>query len=219
MNGLFSESINKKLTLIVPIGIIIYNILKGKIINNRDNILESTLKLFTSRGYDAVGVKEIAEAAKVTKPTLYHYFGSKKGLLDALLKEYDDEFYNNILQAANYQRDITQNLNRLAFAFADFAKKHEEFYRMQLAMYFSPPDSEANHAAMRFNTKIYECIEELFIKASDDYGNMKGRHKAYAATFIGMLNTYIGLSLNGFCKLDNELIYQAVHQFMHGLFS
>ena len=42
-------------------------------------------ELFYSKGYDAAGVQEIVERAGVTKPTLYYYFGSKLGLLQAIL--------------------------------------------------------------------------------------------------------------------------------------
>ena len=52
--------------------------------DNREAILSEALHLFYVRGYDAVGVQEIVDAAGVTKPTLYYYFGSKKGLLETL---------------------------------------------------------------------------------------------------------------------------------------
>ena len=55
---------------------------------NREMILQKALELFAGRGYDAVGVQEICAAAGITKPTLYHYFGSKRGLLDALIGHY-----------------------------------------------------------------------------------------------------------------------------------
>ena len=48
-------------------------------------LIERALELFAARGYDAVGVQEIVEAAGMTKPTLYHWFGSKQGLLRAAL--------------------------------------------------------------------------------------------------------------------------------------
>jgi TetR/AcrR family transcriptional regulator len=34
-----------------------------------------------------------------------------------------------------------------------------------------------------------------------------------------MINTYIGLWLNGYAGLDDTLVYQAVHQFQHGIYS
>ena len=55
--------------------------------DNRTGLLHSALTLFATRGYDAVGVQEIVENAGVTKPTLYHYFGNKLGLLETLLEE------------------------------------------------------------------------------------------------------------------------------------
>jgi len=57
------------------------------------------------------------------------------------------------------------------------------------------------------------------LQAAKDHGNMRGRQRAYAATFLGMLNTYIALVLNGYAKLDDDLVRKAVHQFMHGIFS
>ena len=47
---------------------------------NREKLLSCALDLFYARGYDAVGIQEIVDAAGVTKPTMYYYFGSKKGL-------------------------------------------------------------------------------------------------------------------------------------------
>ena len=39
--------------------------------DNREKILNCALELFHARGYDAVGVQEIAETAGVTKPTFW----------------------------------------------------------------------------------------------------------------------------------------------------
>ena len=49
--------------------------------------------------------------------------------------------------------------------------------------------------------------------------SMKGWQRAYAATYLGMISTYISLALNGYAELDAELLNQAIHQFMHGIFS
>src|SRR3954471_19223356 len=49
------------------------------------HIARVAARLFAERGYDATSVREIVEAAGVTKPTLYYHFGSKEGLAQALL--------------------------------------------------------------------------------------------------------------------------------------
>jgi AcrR family transcriptional regulator len=187
--------------------------------DNRSEILANALQLFASRGYDAVGVQEIVAASGVTKPTLYHYFGSKRGLLDTLLAEHFDPLYRSIEQAATYDGDLTLTLNRTAGAYFDYARAHRTFYRLQLALWFAPPDSDGFEAVSRLTHKQQQVMEQLFIRATDDHGNMRGRHRAYAATFLGMINTYVGLALNGFVTLDDDMVRRAVHQFMHGIFS
>lgn len=49
------------------------------------HIARVAARLFATQGYDATSVRMIVEAAGVTKPTLYYYFGSKEGLAQALL--------------------------------------------------------------------------------------------------------------------------------------
>jgi len=188
-------------------------------VDNRSNILASALHLFASRGYDGVGVQEIVAAAGVTKPTLYHYFGSKQGLLEALLAEYFDPFFVSLEEAAAYRHDLPLTLNLLTDTYIRFANRQRLYYRMVLAMWFAPVESPAFKAVSRQNHTQQQLLEGVFMQASRDHGNMKGRQRAYAATFLGMIHTYIGLALSNYVSLDDELTYRAVHQFMHGIFS
>lgn len=55
--------------------------------SSREKIVQSALKLFSARGITATTTKEIAEKAGVNEVTLFRQFGSKQGLLLAVLKE------------------------------------------------------------------------------------------------------------------------------------
>src|SRR5512140_2616760 len=109
---------------------------------NRSKILERALELFSSRGYDAVGVQEVADAAGIKKPTLYHYFGSKSGLLNALMEENFAGLFDALGQASVYQRDVVSALTAIATAYFEFARRRPGFYRLQLSMWFSPQESD-----------------------------------------------------------------------------
>ncbi len=187
--------------------------------DNRSKLLTCALQLFAARGYDAVGVQEIVETAGVTKPTLYHYFGSKQGVLEALLAEAFAELDAAVTAAAAYRHNLPLTLDQVAKAYFHYAREHRLYYRMQLSMWFAPVDSAAFKAVARLNEKQQQTMEDLFVRAAADHGNMRGRQRAYAATFLGMINTYITLGLNGYVELDDALVYTAVHQFMHGIFS
>ena len=188
-------------------------------VDNRLKILECALTLFTARGYDAVGIQEIVDSAGITKPTLYHYFNSKRGLLDALLEKDFHGLLEELRIVGAYQGNLTLTLQKIVRFYFNFASAHPLFYRMQLTMYFASPDSEPNQAVRNFNLEQYHIIETVFIQAVKEHGNMHNRHREYATTFTGMINTYIGLFLNGYTALDDALVYQAVHQFMHGILS
>ncbi|MBM3287542.1 MAG: TetR/AcrR family transcriptional regulator [Candidatus Eisenbacteria bacterium] len=53
----------------------------------RDRILTAAARLHALRGYDGTSVREIAEAAGVTKPLIYYYFPSKETLFATLLHD------------------------------------------------------------------------------------------------------------------------------------
>ena len=187
--------------------------------DNRSIILARALALWSERGYDAVGVQEIVEAAGVTKPTLYHYFGSKRGLLGALIEEQSAGLRDALTAAASYDHNLVVTLETAVRAYFAYARQNAKFYRMQLGFWFAPPHSEEYEAVLAGNVGQHAAMERLFEAAAGDHGNMRGRHKAYAATFLGMINTYIGLWLNGYAELDDELVRRAVHQFQHGIYS
>ncbi len=187
--------------------------------DTRADLLRQALRLFAMRGYDAVGVQEIVQETGVTKPTLYHYFGSKRGLLEAVLQKHFDELTATIEEVATYQHDITLTLHRIIAAFFDFARSRPLFFQLQLALFVAPPESQGARAVQGHHERLFRIIERMFIAAVPDHGNMRGRHTRYALTLLGMINNYITLWLNGYTDLDDLLVHDAAHQFMHGIFS
>lgn len=187
--------------------------------DNKHKILHSALQLFAAHGYDGVGVQEIASLAGIGKPTIYHYFGNKQGLLLAVLEEHYRLLLDELAPAAAYAGDLPLTLHRTASVYFRFVRNQPAFYRMNLAMAFAPPASESYKAIEPFFLEQYHLLEAIFLAAAGDHGNMKGRHGAYAATFLGMLNTYAQLYFVGACSLNDEVAFKALHQFMHGIYS
>jgi TetR/AcrR family transcriptional regulator len=186
---------------------------------NRDTLMQCALDLFAARGYDAVGIQEIVDRGGVTKPTLYHYFGSKHGLLKALVEHYHAPFQRDLQAASAYSGDLPQSLDAVARAFFHFAKKNPQYYRLYLAAYFAPCESEAYRAVVSLNEMQHQLVEDMFKAAVLDHGNMRGRQRLYAASFVGLLNTAIGLWLNGYADLNDDLRSRLLHQFQHGIYS
>jgi AcrR family transcriptional regulator len=186
---------------------------------NRELLLDCALTLFSVRGYDGVGIQEIVDSARVTKPTLYHYFNHKRGLLDALLASQFEDLLDSVRTAAYYQRDLPNSLEKIARTYFDAAVENPRFFRLQLTMQYAPMDSEPNLAISPFRLEQQQILQSMFIQAVQDHGNMRGRHVMYAATFLGMIHTYIGEYLNGVTTFADPFTHLAVHQFSHGIYS
>jgi len=185
---------------------------------NRSLLLQQACMLFSRRGYDAVGVLEIAQSASVSKPTLYHYFEHKLGLLTAIIKEFGAPLVASIEQASDYQRDLPLTLQKLALAFRNAARTNPDFYRLLLALHFTPPEHEAHRAAAPLMQKLHDCVEQVFKLAVVQHGNMADRSRAYALSFLGMAHTIVGMELRGTTLADHELRLM-VQWYQHGIYS
>ena len=187
--------------------------------DNRETLIQKSLDLFASRGYDAVGVQEICEDAGVTKPTLYHYFGSKRGLLDAIIDQYGMVLVDRIKSASVYSGNLPQTLEKIAFAIFRFAEENKVFYRMKLSVYFAPMESESNRAFLRLDEQVFGILGSLMNEAIPIYGNIRGREKITAALFLGAINTCIGLWMNGHMELTDENIRQSLRIVQYGFYN
>ncbi len=62
-----------------------------KITDKYEKILKAAEQLFEANGFHATGVEAIASVSGVTKRTLYKHFGSKEGLIEAVLRRHHDQ--------------------------------------------------------------------------------------------------------------------------------
>lgn len=191
--------------------------------DNREMILETALDLFYARGYDAVGVQEIAERSGVTKPTLYYYFKSKYGLLEQLLEGRGEAFMERLHRACTYEGDLRNTLCSAAGELVSFAEQEPKFYALFLALYHSARENEAYQAVRPLVIRLQQEVEQIFVSAAGLLGNMRGRQRQFSLGFIGLIlfDIKMRLETGGGLRLtvSQEEINSLVHQFMHGIYS
>ena len=188
--------------------------------DNKEKILETALDLFYAKGYDAVGVQEIAEKSGVTKPTLYHYYGSKYGLLESLIKTYYEEFEKDIRWAELGGDDLPTILYRVVKIFFEFAQKKPKFYSFFMSMLYAGEASDMKKAVLPYTSRQMNEITQLFTQANPVIGNMNGRQEQYAVTLMGMVNHYLLMYLTRGDErmIEDDRAFAVVHQFLHGIY-
>jgi AcrR family transcriptional regulator len=100
-------------------------------------LLRVALKIFADRGYAGASVQAIVDAARVTKPTLYYYFGSKAGLYQALLDWANDERLRIMREAAGHSASLSGQLVEVLAAIFEFIDGHRELMRLAFATPFA----------------------------------------------------------------------------------
>lgn len=190
--------------------------------DNREKILNCALELFHARGYDAVGVQEIAETAGVTKPTLYYYFGNKRGLLEALLSREYAQFRSEVFDGRDEKEQIWLTLPKIASAYVDYGMNHRKSYMLMMSLFYSARENEAYQSVKPFVEDLYQNMVRLFMGASSQLGNMNGRQEQFALGLPEWLTITFFSWRPG--EPEGYQVPQATKealakQFMHGIFS
>ncbi|MFE3189566.1 TetR/AcrR family transcriptional regulator [Nocardia sp. NPDC059240] len=93
-----------------------------KKVQTRKALADAALRLFLERGYDAVSVKEVAEAADVSVPTLFAHFPEGK---ESLVFDMDSDREAAVVAAVRDRAPGTTVLEGLRTAFLAFPRPVE----------------------------------------------------------------------------------------------
>ena len=103
-----------------------------------DRILQVAIILFAQKGYEATSTREIVEAAGVTKPMLYYYFGSKEGLCKAAIRRFVQPFFAELRQTAAECREPRELLVDFVWKNLQHFNDHRDVFRFYMSLCFGP---------------------------------------------------------------------------------
>jgi AcrR family transcriptional regulator len=187
-------------------------------IDNREKLLQLSLSLFARKGYSSVGVQEIVKAAGVSKPTLYHYFGHKQGLLAAVLAAHAPAFLVGLKEAAAYQGDLIKTLEQTVAAYFQAAQAQPDFFYLQLSMRYLPAEHETEPLIQPFHSALQALLEDIFIQAAPQHGNLRGHQALLTSSLTGLLNHYAQALLKEQLEPAPDFVFKVVKQYMYGIY-
>ncbi len=101
-------------------------------------IARTAAQLFAAKGYEATAVREIVEAAGVTKPTLYYHFGSKEGLAQTLLSAPMARLQGELRAILDGPGGPLAKVEAMAEAHFGFIRDDPDRARLLFALFFGP---------------------------------------------------------------------------------
>src|SRR3546814_8503843 len=79
----------------------------------RSTLLKLARQMFGKTGYADASMDELTAAAGMTRGALYHHFGSKQGLFEAVVEQIDEEMDDQLKTLATKEKDEDRKRARL----------------------------------------------------------------------------------------------------------
>lgn len=130
-----------------------------------ERILSTALDLFAVKGYDATAVREICEAAGITKPTLYHFYGSKDGVLEALVTSGFERFRRLVDSALETPGTFRDKVKVVARALFKSATDQPLYWRFMHSIVWAPPGTAPKTANCQ---EFYEGVVGALAVAANE---------------------------------------------------
>ena len=98
--------------------------------HRREEIIDAAQKVFFQKGLIVATMDEIADAAELSKGTLYLYYKSKEDLYLAVMSRGIDALHEMFSEVLSADQPTLKTIANLGEAYYEFFKKHRNYYRM-----------------------------------------------------------------------------------------
>lgn len=139
----------------------------------RKRLLDTAIRIFNQKGYAATSVREIVEAAGVTKPALYYYFQSKEGIYLAILEEVHQRFLASLEGCRQAVGSVRERLSGLLCMVHELMRDNIGIVRLIYAVFYGPPQGAPAFDFERFHTTLWTAIRDL-VREGIERGEIRG---------------------------------------------
>lgn len=185
--------------------------------NVQHRIIAAATELFGQKGYGSTSVRELVEAAGVTKPTLYYHFGSKEGLFLATANAHLGALDRMAAQALADAGTLTDKLCRLLEANIRFAAERPDVVRFLMTGLHQVDHGQPDIDMMSIDATLMRYLGEAFYAAAERGEVAETIDVPIAAVnFLGLLRAWSLAAFHG-APIPPDVHRTVTHHFMHGI--
>ena len=151
------------------------------------NILTTACGLFARQGYMRASIADLADACKLSRGALYHYFDSKEAILFAILDAHIREMIADV-EAAMAEKATTLEQFRAAIqAIVALNARSSDEQRVILndLSFLGETEQDAIKALER---QLVDTVSDLLVKLDKEGKIVKRTKKIYSMMLFGILN-------------------------------
>ncbi len=179
-------------------------------------ILDAALEEFGERGFSEGSIVGITQRARVALGTFYTYFDSKEAVFKALVTDMSSRVRDHVAPVLQAATDTLDGEGKALESFLEFARAHEQVYRIIDEAEFADPEGFEKHyrtTASRIAARLEAGKAKGEVAASDS----KIASDVEAWAIMGM-NVFLGLRFAVWGKeKPSEVAKVANRMIRHGL--
>jgi len=185
----------------------------------KQHLLETAEQLFTENGYQAVSIRDIAQASGVTNAALYYHFSSKEALFDEVLEYHADKLAQRMEQASMQASDTRGKLKAIL---SEYAIQVSERRSMIFSLRRKPDKVNQEQVKKQHRFMVQRLLAPLenTLQAAIEQGELQRLAPDYspASLLVGLFHGMLQhrKNVNNF-EVDTEDIELIIDIFWNGL--
>jgi AcrR family transcriptional regulator len=173
-------------------------------------ILDATEELLLEAGHRGLSVRKLVDRCGYSAPTIYHHFGDKDGLIDALLEQRLMLLASD-LKSVPLVDDPVENLRALTRAFAMFGLRNPAHY--QLLMQVREEDAGMIESAEEARLLMQTPAEQIALRDWIELGDLETLRQAIWTMVHGIVSMH---ALRPDIEWKPELLDQSIEGIIRG---
>ena len=180
------------------------------------SILSAACELFARQGYMRASIGELADACKLSRGALYHYFESKEAILFAILDAHVREMISDVETAIAGESATLDQFRAAIRAIVDLNARSPQEQRLILndLTFLGESDQQTVKSLER---RIVDLIADLLVRLDKQGRIVRRTRTIYTMMLFGTLNfSHTWYDPKGRIK-PSEFAEMVVDQFLHGI--
>jgi AcrR family transcriptional regulator len=140
--------------------------------HRKEEILDAAQKVFFERGLSMATMDEIADAAELSKGTLYLYYSSKEDLYLAVMMRGMQALHESYEQIINSNVSTVEKIIRCSDSYVGFFHSNRNFFRMfpflQNPQFHKQVSEEMKESCGTGNQKMWTMVIDLLKKGMEE---------------------------------------------------
>jgi AcrR family transcriptional regulator len=128
-------------------------------VKSRELVLDAAERVMAEEGFEAATVARVVDEAGIPLSSVYHYYGSKEGILLAVMERGAERFFADLPDPDRRLGRPVEHLRRVGLAAVGRLEEHPSFLRLLVVFAVQPPAGGSGEV-----DAVVDRVRELALK-------------------------------------------------------